>query len=48
MADISVMPGSTHLDKVLGLNTESGIQNEGKVIFDIIVYYAQEMCYIRC
>ena len=38
VADISVMLGSTRLDKVLGLNTENEVQNEGKVTFDIIFY----------
>lgn len=38
VASIAVMPGSTRLDKALGLNTESEIPNEGKVTFDIIFY----------
>ena len=38
VADISVMPGSTRLDKVLGRNTENEVQNEGKVTFDILFY----------
>ena len=35
-ANISVMPGSTQLDKVFGTNTEYEIPNEGKVTFDIV------------
>jgi len=38
IGNISIMPGTTRLDKVLGMNTESEIPNEGKVTFDIIFY----------
>ncbi len=38
VAPVSVMPGSTQLDKILGLNTENEIPNEGKVTFDIVFY----------
>ncbi len=38
VADISVMPGSTRLDKVLGMNTEDEVPNEGRITFDIIFY----------
>ena len=36
VADISVMPGSTRLDKIFGMNTENEVPNEGKITFDII------------
>ena len=36
IGEIGVMPGSTHLDKVLGLNSESTIPNNGKITFDVL------------
>ena len=38
VGNISVLPGETKLEKVLGLNTESQIPNEGKNNFDILFY----------
>ena len=47
VANISVMPGSTHLDKVLGMNSENEIPNEGKVTFDILFYALRPGTYER-